>query len=261
MLPREADAAEHLDAVLGHRRERVRGDGPRGRDGEAGLGGVGARRRARQRRPRPRHGPARRRRACRRSGASRPGTGRSVDRTAANGGVRRPPCPRTTPAPPAPRPRCRVATSAPPPTTGRWLGPAVVGGERPRRSNVRSARRRVGSSDSSAVTEAWSRSTTYQRSSPATAPARPPRPRRRRRAPGPSSPSRGSSRRRPPPSRSSGAPSATDPTARRPPARGGTLDGPAPAWMTALAHTVGRNGPGAMARPSSSSTTASSAKP
>ena len=82
MLPREPDAAVHLDVELGasgRRPASPRVGGDRRRVARAG-------RRPRTRRvprPTPRRSPARWRRACWRSGASPPGTCRSDGRTAA----------------------------------------------------------------------------------------------------------------------------------------------------------------------------------
>ena len=150
VLPGEADAAEHLDAVLGDLGEGVEGDGAR-REHRQVRGPRRPGRRARGRRPTPPPAPARGRRACRRSGASRPGTGRSAGRTACGPWRRRPRCRRTTPPRPPPRRR-------PAPGRARSHRGAVEARAAGRSaatttpSKVTSSTRRVASSDSMAVT-------------------------------------------------------------------------------------------------------------
>ena len=125
-------------------------------------------------------------------------------------------------------------------------------------SKARSARRRVGSSESSAVTVARSRGTTYHRSS---SPIETGTTTTSASAPHSTGPVEPVSRIEPlaqlSPARA--GPSATDPIVRPAASSCSSFVEPPPALITALAHTVGRNGPGAIARPSSSMTIASSA--
>ena len=136
VLPREADAAEHLDAVLGDRRRSCRA---RSRQRPRSTGASPRRRRRRARSPRPtrRRGFARWRRACWRSGASRLGTDRSVARTAC--------APRRSP------PRCRRTSRAPPARSAANSAPAyalreaagVADGRAVRRSRIVDAGQRA----------------------------------------------------------------------------------------------------------------------
>ena len=110
VLPREADAAEGLHAVLGVGEGGVERERCRGGDRERGAGIVEVVGRAR-RVPDRRRAPARAGPASRRSDASRPGTDRSAGRTAR--------APSRTPT------RCRRTTArsrSPPPRTAprRW---------------------------------------------------------------------------------------------------------------------------------------------
>ena len=136
VLPGEADAAVHLDAALGAVGEGLGGDGAGDGRGEGDLV-VGARP---GRRPRPPPGPAPARRACRRSGASRPGTGRWGGRTA-RGPWRRPRrCRRTRPRR---RPTRRPAAWRPGPGPGRAGPPGRAGRPTGSPSRRTVARRRV----------------------------------------------------------------------------------------------------------------------
>ena len=132
VLPREADAAERLHAVLGGLEERV--DRERGGRRDRERAGVAVVER-RGPRPTPRRARARCGRACWRSGASRPGTARSADRTAGAPSRTRRWCRRTTATRRPPRPRTAARR-------GHARRSSVGAGEQPRRGHGRVDRHR-----------------------------------------------------------------------------------------------------------------------
>ena len=128
VLPREADAAEHLDRGAAELRERLARERLRHRRGAVRLFGGGVVAGPARVVPRPR-GRARPCAACRRTGAARPGTSRSACRTA--------------PAPWRTRPRARAArAAAPTPSTTYAAREPVERFAPPRRSRRPSPSRR-----------------------------------------------------------------------------------------------------------------------